>query len=98
MLEAARVELEEKLRHLLLPRDPPTTRTSSSRSRRGRAARSRRCSPATCCACTCGYAERVGWKTEIIDATESDLGGYKDVSVAVKARGTPAPGEASGRG
>ena len=25
------------------------------------------------------YAERVGWKTEIIDANESDLGGYKDV-------------------
>jgi peptide chain release factor 1 len=32
------------------------------------------------------YAERQGWKTEVIDATESDLGGYKDVSVAVKAK------------
>ena len=27
------------------------------------------------------YAERRGWKTELIDATESDLGGYKDVQV-----------------
>ena len=35
------------------------------------------------------YAERRGWKTEVLDAQESDLGGYKDVSVAVKARGTP---------
>ena len=26
------------------------------------------------------YAERRGWKTEVIDATESDLGGYKDVA------------------
>ena len=33
------------------------------------------------------YAERVGWKTEIIDANESDLGGYKDVQVAVKTKG-----------
>ncbi|MCP6156779.1 PCRF domain-containing protein, partial [Klebsiella pneumoniae] len=33
------------------------------------------------------YAERVGWKTEIIDATESELGGYKDVQVAVKTKG-----------
>jgi peptide chain release factor 1 len=33
------------------------------------------------------FAERVGWKTEIIDGTPSDLGGYKDVSVAIKARG-----------
>jgi peptide chain release factor 1 len=37
------------------------------------------------------YAERQGWKTETLDATESDLGGYKDVSVAVKTRGSSAP-------
>jgi peptide chain release factor 1 len=38
------------------------------------------------------YAERVGWRTEILDATESDLGGYKAVSLAVKGRrGLPAP-------
>ncbi|MDX6229470.1 MAG: peptide chain release factor 1 [Frankiales bacterium] len=37
------------------------------------------------------YAERQGWKVETLDATESDLGGYKDVSVAVKTRGTSAP-------
>ena len=40
------------------------------------------------------YAERRGWKTEMLDATESDLGGYKSVTVAVKAKGTPEPGEA----
>ena len=40
------------------------------------------------------YAERRGWRTEILDAEESDLGGYKDVQVAVKARGVPEPGEA----
>lgn len=40
------------------------------------------------------YAERQGWKTELIDATESDLGGYKDVSVAVKAKGVAEPGRA----
>ena len=39
------------------------------------------------------YAEKQGWKTEIIDVTESDLGGYKDVSMAVKSRGTPEPGQ-----
>jgi peptide chain release factor 1 len=32
------------------------------------------------------HAERVGWKTEVIDAQHSDLGGYKDVTVAVKSR------------
>ena len=34
------------------------------------------------------YAERRGWRTEIIESTESDLGGYKDVHVAVKTRGS----------
>jgi peptide chain release factor 1 len=37
------------------------------------------------------YAERQGWQVETLDATESDLGGYKDVSVAVKTRGSSAP-------
>ena len=43
------------------------------------------------------YAERQGWKTEILDATETGLGGYKDVTVAVKPPGTP-PATASGPG
>jgi peptide chain release factor 1 len=32
------------------------------------------------------YAERAGWTAEILDATESDLGGYKDVSVALRSK------------
>jgi len=40
------------------------------------------------------YAERRGWKTEVLEAEQSDLGGYKDVTVAVKAKGTVEPGEA----
>src|SRR6478735_7885868 len=39
-------------------------------------------------------AEARGWKVEILDAAESDLGGYKSVTVAVKAKGTPEPGTA----
>lgn len=37
------------------------------------------------------YAERKGWSTEILSATDSDLGGYKDVSIAIKAKGEVAP-------
>jgi peptide chain release factor 1 len=40
------------------------------------------------------YAERRGWKTEVLEAEQSDLGGFKDVTVAVKAKGTVEPGEA----
>ena len=38
------------------------------------------------------YAEKRGWKIEIIDVTESDLGGYKDISMAIKSKGNPEPG------
>jgi peptide chain release factor 1 len=39
------------------------------------------------------YAERRRWKTEILSAQESDLGGYTGVTVAIKAPGSPAPSD-----
>jgi peptide chain release factor 1 len=39
------------------------------------------------------YSNSKGWKTEILDKTESDLGGVKDVQVAIKSNATdPAQG------
>src|SRR5688500_10817634 len=32
------------------------------------------------------YAEAQGWKTEVVSATEGELGGYKDIQLAVKSR------------
>ena len=40
------------------------------------------------------YAERRGWRMELIDAEPSDLGGYKDVKFSVRSRGATGPGEA----
>ena len=37
------------------------------------------------------YAERQGWKTEIVSATEGEMGGYKDISIAVKSRDVENP-------
>jgi Protein chain release factor A len=34
------------------------------------------------------YAERRGWKTEILDSTVTGLGGVKDATVAVKGKGS----------
>jgi peptide chain release factor 1 len=39
------------------------------------------------------YAERRGWRAEILSATESDLGGYKDIAVAIKSKRAPGPAE-----
>jgi peptide chain release factor 1 len=38
------------------------------------------------------YAERHGWVTEVLDTQESDLGGLKDVAVAIKTKGVPEEG------
>jgi peptide chain release factor 1 len=38
------------------------------------------------------YAERHGWVTEVLDEQESDLGGFKDVAVAIKTKGVPEGG------
>jgi len=40
------------------------------------------------------YAERHGWTTQILESVESDLGGFKDIAIAVKAKGVPEPGHA----
>ncbi|QPK94495.1 peptide chain release factor 1 [Actinomyces sp. zg-332] len=37
------------------------------------------------------YAERKGWTTEVLSSTDSDLGGYKDVQIAIKSKGEVAP-------
>jgi peptide chain release factor 1 len=39
------------------------------------------------------YAEKHNWKVEIIDLTDADLGGYKDISMAIKSKGNPEPGQ-----
>jgi len=39
------------------------------------------------------FAERQGWRTEIVEVTDSEMGGYKDVTMAIKSKGTPEPGK-----
>lgn len=87
-LAAAAVELEE----LLLPRDPNDDRDVILEIKAGAGGEESALFAGDLLRMYLRYAEKRGWKTEIIDATESDLGGYKDVSVAVKSRGSAAPG------
>ena len=92
-LRAQQAELEEKLRHLLLPRDPSDDKDVILEIKAGEGGEESALFAGDLLRMYLRHAERRGWKTEIIDATESDLGGYKDVSVAVKTKGEPAAGE-----
>jgi peptide chain release factor 1 len=94
VLETALAEAEERLRRLLVPRDPDDDRDVILEVKAGEGGEESALFAADLLRMYLRYAERRGWATEVIDATESDLGGYKDVQVAVKAKGAPAPGTA----
>lgn len=91
-LDKQREELTEKLRLLLVPRDPSDDKDVILEIKAGAGGDESALFAGDLLRMYLRYAERVGWKTEIIDATESELGGYKDVQVAVKARGQIEPG------
>ncbi|NYD41235.1 peptide chain release factor 1 [Nocardioides panaciterrulae] len=85
---------EERLRRLLVPRDPVDEKDALLEVKSGEGGEESALFAADLLRMYTRYAERRGWKVEVLDATESDLGGYKSVTVAVKAKGTPEPGEA----
>ncbi|GAA4719383.1 peptide chain release factor 1 [Pedococcus ginsenosidimutans] len=93
-LEATLHAAEDKLRRLLVPRDPDDDRDVILEVKAGEGGEESALFAGDLLRMYLRYAERRGWKTELIDATESDLGGYKDVRMAVKAKGTPEPGDA----
>ncbi|HEX6196321.1 MAG TPA: peptide chain release factor 1 [Jiangellaceae bacterium] len=93
-LAARRAELEEELRKLMLPRDPHDDRDVIVEIKAGAGGDESALFAGDLLRMYMRYAERSGWKAELIDAEESDLGGYKDASLAIKARGTPEPGTA----
>ncbi|GAA2464999.1 peptide chain release factor 1 [Streptomyces macrosporus] len=86
-LEARREELTEKLRLLLVPRDPSDDKDVILEIKAGEGGEESALFAGDLLRMYLRYAERQNWKTEIIEANESDLGGYKDVQVAVKSKG-----------
>ncbi|MEU5024301.1 peptide chain release factor 1 [Streptomyces milbemycinicus] len=92
-LEARREELTDRLRLLLVPRDPSDDKDVILEIKAGEGGEESALFAGDLLRMYLRYAERVGWKTEIIDANESDLGGYKDVQVAVKAKSNAEPGQ-----
>ena len=93
-LVAKREVAEERLRRLLVPRDPTDDKDAILEVKSGEGGEESALFAGDLLRMYTRYAETRGWKVEMLDANESDLGGYKSVTVAVKAKGTPEPGEA----
>jgi peptide chain release factor 1 len=93
-LEAAQAELEERLRRLLLPRDPADDRDVILEINAGAGGEESALFAADLARMYTRFAERRGWRVETLDAAESELGGFRSVTMAIQAKGTPEPGEA----
>ena len=93
-IEAVSALAQSRLHTLLLPRDPDDDRDAILEVKAGEGG-----DEAALCAGDLlrrylRYAERRGWKTEVLDETQSDLGGVKEARIALRAKGTPDIGEA----
>jgi peptide chain release factor 1 len=93
-LQTHRDELAEKLQRLLAPRDPADDKDAIVEVKSGEGGEESALFAGDLLRMYQRYAERKGWTTEVLDATESDLGGFKSVTVAVKAKGAMEPGQA----
>jgi peptide chain release factor 1 len=92
-VEAKLVAANEKLRRLLIPRDPDDGRDVIMEIKAGEGGAESALFAADLLRMYIQYANSKGWKTEILDKNESDLGGYKDVQIAIKGKSTdPAEG------
>jgi peptide chain release factor 1 len=83
-LESALAEAQEKLRRLLIPRDPDDGRDVIMEIKGGEGGAESALFAADLLRMYIQYAQSKGWKTELLERDESDLGGYKNVQVAIK--------------
>jgi peptide chain release factor 1 len=81
--------LEERLAELLIPRDPHDAKDVILEIKAGEGGEESALFAGDLLRMFQRYAERHGWVTEVIEAQDSDLGGVKDVSLAIKTRGGP---------
>jgi peptide chain release factor 1 len=85
-------ELETKLTELLVPRDPHDSSDALMEIKSGEGGEESALFAGDLLRMYLRYAERHGWTAEVLDGTESGLGGYKDATVAIKGKGVDPDG------
>ncbi len=92
-LQATLEAASEKMEELLLPRDPNDDRDVILEIKAGVGGDESALFAGDLLRMYQRYAEKHNWKTEIIDYAESEMGGYKEISMAVKSKGVAEPGQ-----
>ena len=90
-LREAEADAAERLREVLVPRDPDDARDVIIEVKAGEGGEESALFASDLARMYTRYAERMGWAVEVLGATDSDLGGYKDVRLAIKTRGSVEP-------
>ncbi|AHH16054.1 peptide chain release factor 1 [Nocardia nova SH22a] len=85
-LEQQIEELEKTLTDLLAPRDPHDSDDVVLEVKSGEGGEESALFAADLARMYIRYAERHGWKVEVLDANVSDLGGYKEATLSIKSR------------
>ena len=92
-LRAAASGAAERLRRVLVPRDPDDGRDVILEIKAGEGGEESALFAGDLLRMYLRYAEQRGWAAQVLDATDTELGGYKDVQVAVKARSITDPAD-----
>lgn len=80
-------ELKEELKVLLLPKDPNDYKNVIVEIRGGAGGEEAALFAGSLFRMYSMYAERKGWKTEIMDENPTELGGYKEISFMIEGEG-----------
>jgi peptide chain release factor 1 len=86
-LQARLDELEDRLQHLLLPKDPRDTKNVIIEIRAGAGGDEAGIFAADLFRMYTRYAERRGWKTELMSTNATGVGGYKEVIFGIQGQG-----------
>jgi peptide chain release factor 1 len=84
--------MESRLAELLAPRDPSDAKDVILEVKAGEGGEESALFAGDLLRMYLRYAERRGWVVEVLDTQDSDLGGVKDVAVAIKTKGVPEGG------
>lgn len=87
LLSAKQEELEQRMRKLLVPKDPRDEKNVIIEIRAGAGGDEAGIFAADLLRLYMRYAESRGWRTEILGENSTGVGGYKEVILAVKGKG-----------
>lgn len=84
ILESKKVDLEEEIKILLIPKDPNSNKNVYLEIRAGTGGDEAGIFVGDLFKAYCRYAESKRWKVEIISSSENNVGGYKEVIALIK--------------